>query len=324
MQRLLAFVRLTRPVNLIIIALTLYAMRYFIVAPLFIPKGLSLPSGPLDFAILVLSVVCIAAAGNIINDYFDIKTDVINKPNKVIVGLKLDRRVALAAHTVLTFTGIVLGAYYGWMHNSLRFVVLHVFVAISLWFYSTYFKRETPYGNLLIALLTALVPLTVSFFDVFPVLFHLPDSFTTYMEKGGVSIAFFFKIVLYFILGFAAFSFLGNLIRELYKDLADLEGDKTTHRKTIPIVWGENVALWLAAGYIVIWTTSLLWVEFRFLDTNFSMWYIILGLIAPVVLTGFMIFRNPKPSTYKRAATLMKVVLLLGLCFSYFLKEFIF
>ncbi|MGB0165710.1 MAG: geranylgeranylglycerol-phosphate geranylgeranyltransferase [Luteibaculum sp.] len=323
MKKAWHFIKLSRPLNLLIIAATLFAMRYWVVYPLLAPKGLEFISSWKLFSVLVLSIVCIAAAGNIINDYFDTKTDAINKPDRLIVGVKLDRRIALFSHGILTFLGLFLAAYYGWQTGSLRFVVLHVFVAISLWYYSIYFKRETPLGNLVIATLTGLVPFTVAFFDVFPLIKQVPEYIKEEMIEQGFSLSFYFKVILFFLLGFALFAFLGNLIREMYKDLADLEGDKKSGRRTLPIIWGENVTLWIIAGLLIIWTASLLWVEFSVLNTTFSKFYLGLGLWLPMMLSGIIAFRSPKSKTYKLSATLVKIVLLLGLGFSYFLQDII-
>lgn len=323
MKNFLAFIKLTRPINLVIIALTLFALRYWVLEPMLLPKGLQLLSSCGDFSILVLSVVCIAAGGNIINDYFDTKTDAINKPDRMIVGVVLDRRVALSSHGVLTFLGLFLAAYYGWITDSLRFVVLHVFVAISLWYYSTYFKRETPFGNFVIALLTGLVPMTIAFFDVFPLVKQVPEDVINELAEQGFSLGFYFKVILYWILGFSLFAFMGNLIRELYKDLADIEGDKKSGRRTIPIVWSEKGALWLVIGYVLIWVLGLLAAEYLWLDSTFTKIYLLVGLVLPMVLSAIWVFKNPKRESYKKASFVVKVVLFIGIAFSYFVKTII-
>ncbi len=324
MKKLLAFVQLARPVNLLMVAATLYAMRYWVLLPMLQPKGLSLATSFSQFSLLVLSVVFVTAAGNIINDYFDTKPDAINKPNKMIVGVVLDRRIALYSHGILTFLGIALAAYYGWISDSLRFVVLHIFVAISLWYYSTYFKRETPVGNILIALLTGLVPLTIAFFDVFPLIKNLPEDVLNEMQKHEVSARFYFTIILTWIGGFALFAFLGNLIRELYKDLVDLDGDKKAGRRTIPIVWSEKGALWLMLGYTLVWTVSLILVTWFWLDTTLAKVFVTGLIILPVVYCLVRAFKNPHRSSYKFGALVLKFVLLAGMAFSYFVKTIIF
>ncbi|TXC77052.1 geranylgeranylglycerol-phosphate geranylgeranyltransferase [Luteibaculum oceani] len=324
MKNTLAFIKLARPLNLVIIAATLYAMRYWVLLPMLEPKNFELPSSLGLFTLLVISVVMIAAGGNIINDYFDTKTDAVNKPGRMIVGVHLDRRVALYSHGILTFLGIGLGAYYGYQTGTLRFIVLHVFVAISLWYYSTYFKRETPLGNFVIALLTGLVPLTIGFFDLFPIVKSVSKETATELADQGLSLMVYFKILIYWILGFSLFAFWGNLIRELLKDLADLKGDIKAGRRTLPIVLGEKGGLWISVGYVLVWCLGLLIVEWQFLDSTLSLCYILGLLIFPMLAILAMMFRFPNEKTYKRAATGVKWILFFGLCFSYFVKTIVF
>src|ERR1035438_5781171 len=136
---MLTIIRLVRLPNLFIIALTMYLTRYCLLSDLnFQVIGLN----DYGFALLVLSVVLIAAAGYIINDYFDTRIDAINKPEKLIVGVKVSRRRAMLYHTVFNILGVLIGFYLAWQINKLIIGWINVISVTLLWYYSRYFKKK--------------------------------------------------------------------------------------------------------------------------------------------------------------------------------------
>ncbi|HNV52867.1 MAG TPA: prenyltransferase, partial [Tenuifilaceae bacterium] len=86
--------RLVRYKNLLIVAATMLLVRYFIMEPILHSFGFELQLGLLSFAMLVMATVCITAAGYVINDYFDTRTDLVNRPQTVVVGKSVSRRMA--------------------------------------------------------------------------------------------------------------------------------------------------------------------------------------------------------------------------------------
>ena len=158
--------QLIRFPNLVIIVATQYAMRYLLMEPLLPSDSFSLQFGDLQFFLLVLATVFIAAAGYIINDYFDTQADLINKPSRVVVGIKISRREAMTMHALLNIIGVGIGVYLAFYVGipSLSFVFL--MATGLLWFYSTNYKRQFLVGNLSVAFLTGLVPLMVVLFEI--------------------------------------------------------------------------------------------------------------------------------------------------------------
>ena len=154
---MLSYLKLFRFSNLLVIALSMYLVRYCIIKPILFFEELTLSLNNIDFLFLVLSVVMIAAAGYVINDYFDIRVDRINKPGKVIVGKKISRRKAMILHPILSFSGFIAGSYVAWKAGNLWLIFIFIFAILLLWFYTTKFQRRYLSGNVIIAFLSAFV-----------------------------------------------------------------------------------------------------------------------------------------------------------------------
>lgn len=156
--------------------------------------------------LLTFCTVLVAAAGYAINDYYDTKIDLINKPRRVLVGFKLRRRQAIFWHLLLTSTALVAGWWLG-----LKIWLVLVASSFFLWIYSAFLKRLPFVGNLLVALLTGLAV-------------GLPALAAPVMWRQAAV--------------FAVYAFFVSLVREIIKDLEDLRGDEAFGCKTLPIVWG--------------------------------------------------------------------------------------
>ncbi|ABG60550.1 geranylgeranylglycerol-phosphate geranylgeranyltransferase [Cytophaga hutchinsonii] len=203
-KSLFAFLKLTRSLNLIILAFTQYMCRYFII-------GNGTPSfyeisTDWKFFLLVVCTVFVAAAGYIINDYYDVKIDLINKPKRVVIGKVLHRRVALVSHFILNTLACFLAIFLGW-----KIFAIIVATTILMWLYANELKRTALIGNLLISVLTGL---------------------SVYMP------VFLYGTAKQTLLLYALFAFFISLVREIIKDMEDIKGDEEFGCKTLPIIWG--------------------------------------------------------------------------------------
>ncbi len=208
---MLSFLKLIRVKNLLIIAFTQYTVRWCIIYPILKSHSVyyKLQLSEFHFFLLVLSTVMIAAAGYIINDYFDVKIDKINKPERLIIDKGIKRRVAIGAHFVINILAIAIAVYVSHCVGVWKLALIHFICATGLWFYSTTFKRQFLIGNIIIACFTALVPLIVGIYEFLPAYrayFPLEDHLS-------------FKAGWYFLLGFSAYAFIITFIREIIKDL---------------------------------------------------------------------------------------------------------
>jgi 4-hydroxybenzoate polyprenyltransferase len=265
-----SFLRITRFWNLLIIGFAQYFTAIFLIdhEKLYDPRLL----------LLSLSTMVIAAAGYIINDYYDVKIDLINKPERVVIGKGMKRRYALFFHTVLSVAGILIGLGLHWKIGLLNFVC-----AFLLWIYSNALKRMPFIGNFTVALLTGLSILIVN------VLYPPP----------GIA------IIIY-----SLFAFFITLVREIIKDLEDLKGDDTFGCKTLPIVWGIRPTKTFI--YILLIFFSLLVVGFNVyitpLPMSFFAWTLFLPLAA---LAGWLVRADTKKDFYQ-LSQFCKIIMLAG------------
>jgi len=232
------FIRLTRPVNLVIIAITMYGLGWYFEGLANI-QAFGIQS--FDFFLLVLSTTMIAAAGNIINDYFDVRADRVNKPERLIIGVTIKRRVAIVTHWGINFLAFSIAAYLSWRMDTFWYVFIHLLSINMLWYYSSYFKRKFLIGNIMIAGLTAMVPLLVG-------LYYFQSYELASASRANVIFEFPFvgftnKTLLIFLsVALAGYAFLLNLAREIVKDMEDVKGDENIKAQTLPIVLGSKTS----------------------------------------------------------------------------------
>ena len=298
-----AFIKMIRLPNLIFIVLTQVLFHVTILDTILLPIGIRPAIDGWDFVLLSLASVLIAAAGYIINDYFDINIDQINKPTANVVDKIVSRRWAMAWHFVLSGFGIILSAWLAW-RTGLWYILIGNFICVLLLFgYSVSLKRKLLSGNILISLLTAWVILIICFSQI-----NMP-----FRGLAGVSEASN-KIIRIGIL-YAAFAFISSLIREAIKDIEDLQGDEKYGCRTMPIVWGVNAA----KVYIAVWLVVILalLVILQVYVARFEWWwamaYSIVFIIGPFVLIFLQLYKAKDQKDYHRLSNWTKLVMLTGI-----------
>ena len=205
MKLIAAFLRLIRWPNLVFIILTQVLFYYCVYQPLFHAANLA------TLVWIIIASVLIAAAGYIINDYFDLNIDQINKPEKNVFAGIINRRWAIIWHFGFSFLGIVATAIGVGIHKW-HLILANITCVALLWFYSTSFKRKLLIGNIVISVLTA--------WTVLILFFAFTSPREAILGSTPATIKFFRVSFLY-----AGFAFISSLIREAIKDMEDMEGD---------------------------------------------------------------------------------------------------
>lgn len=326
---MLALIRTLRPLNLLIIILTMGVLEYGLIAPILrsLPfheaGGDPFANSRIDFAILIMATVLIAAAGNIINDYFDLRADRVNKPEKVLIGKRVKRRVAMLTHFVLNALALLLAGWVSWRSGVWSVLIFQLFAAAVLWFYSLYLKHRMLLGNLMIALITALIPFLPVLFEIPPLIrYYRSDIFGQVRDAiiGGEAPEEKLYLVLFWTLAYSAFAFITTLIREIQKDMADIEGDRKVGSQTLPIVIGEKRTRIFTGALIFLFLIGLAISWAFFLKDIPSLTYIIAGIGFPSLVSAFLLFSGNSRLSYFRASTWMKGTMLMGILFPIFVN----
>jgi 4-hydroxybenzoate polyprenyltransferase len=311
MKLLAAFFRLIRSVNLLFIAITQLLFQYCIVWPLFKRANAPLVLNAPMLLLLILASVLIAAAGYIINDYFDLNIDLVNKPDKLVVDKVIKRRWAILWHLGLSTIGILLSVVVAWKTRAWWLIIANTGCVAALWFYSTTFKKKLLAGNVIISMLTAWVILVIGFITHYQVIRH-PE---LYAPVEGSSLLR--RTFLY-----AAFAFIISLIREVVKDVEDMQGDAQYGCKTMPIVWGVNVAKIFTATWLLVLIAALIIMLIYVLPLGWW-WAVVYGVLLILVPLIYILRKLVKAITnkdYHQLSNWLKLVMLTGILSMLFFK----
>src|SRR5688500_7985794 len=273
MRLIAAFLKMIRLRNLLFIALTQLLFQFCIYYPLY--EGNIPADDNWRFTLLVFASLLIAAAGYIINDYFDINIDEVNKPERMVVDKVINRRWAIAWHFILSITGILLTMLALPVRDKWYLVLGNIFCVVMLWFYSTTFKRKLLIGNIAISVLTAWTILLIFFSKV-----SVSDAFGA--AHPGQPKLFRFAFL------YAGFAFIISLIREAVKDIEDMPGDARYGCRTMPIVWGANAAKVYIAVWMIILISMLVIVQVYVLQ--FQWWWAVVYCILMIIVPLLYIF----------------------------------
>lgn len=297
------FLKLIRITNLLIIILTMIGVAdYLLVMHNYQKVNFNLT----HYILLVFSTVLIAAAGNMINDYFDIKADRINKPDRLIVSKYIKKRWVIILHWSFNAFAFLIGVYLSYQYKTLVFAFVHLVSINMLWFYSTYFKKKLLLGNGMIGLLTTLVPLlSVWFFSALneSQLTHSPFHEETWSHVMHYNFIYLLAIC----------AGIQNFGREIVKDAEDVEGDKLIQVKSLAMKFGGRIAVLIALCLIQL--SSILGILFFCVNNEFLNGYEIYFLGIASALNGiiFIVYLVNKKIKIRTVHLILKVIMLIGL-----------
>lgn len=304
--------RLVRWSNLLFLAALVWVMEKWVATPILVKAafGEQLPGYML--LLIILATVLIAAGGYVINDYFDVKIDRINRPDEVIVTRSISKPAAMRLSMILSGIGIACGIAVAVLLKSLTIGILFVLIPGLLWFYSSSYKRLFMIGNLIIALLAGVTPIVVAMTNVavLQLRYETILPYTTLVHD-----------IYAWLGGFALFAFLLTWIREIIKDMQDQMGDRELECHSMPVVWGEKWTKVFVTGLIVITLAIIghLWwhiLPFPTAWTNLSTRYIALGIVTPLLCSVWLLWSAKIPSDYKVCQQVVKFTMLIGMLYS--------
>lgn len=304
--------RLVRWSNLLFLSALVWLMEKWVAVPVLDRAAFGEQLPWFTLLLLMAAVVLTAAGGYVINDYFDVKIDRINRPDAVVVTRSVSKPAAMRLSVGLSITGALCGIAVAWLLRSMTLGIIFVLVPGLLWFYSSSYKRLLMIGNLTIALLAGLTPLVVAMANVaqLRLLYGSILPYTTLEHDLYAWLG-----------GFALFAFLLTWIREIIKDLQDQMGDRELECHTLPIVWGE---LWTKIFVTVLLCGTLaliawLWyciLPFPHTWNNLSTRYIALGITVPLLSVVWLLWAAKIPSDYKTCQQVVKFTMLIGMLYS--------
>lgn len=294
------FLKLIRYKNLLLIAFMQLLFRYGFLALQDIPLALK----DWQYLLLVLSTVLIAAAGYVINDIMDQETDYHNKPNNIIVGKSISEETAYYMYFGLTISGVLIGYYLSDYVNKTSFFGLFIIISVLLYLYATSFKRIAVVGNLIVALILGLSVIIIGFFDIIPYL-----SYVSFDQKVNM------QTLLGIILDYAIFAFIINFIREIIKDLEDIDGDYNQGMNTLPIAIGKERTAKIVTVLCVIATAILFWyVNNNLMNSKLyiATIYSLLFVISPMIFVTVKTWSAKSKKDFKLLSNVLKVIIFFG------------
>lgn len=298
----MVYLKLVRWKNLLIIICTQILIKFFIIDPVLEINGIDEQLSIAMFGLLSLSTVLIAGAGYIINDIFDVNIDEVNKPADKMVGKQISLVRAQRFYWLLNISGIIAGFIAGILLDYVNFVFIYILSSLLLWFYSSAFKKMPLIGNLAIAFLSG-----ISFYLLWIAeLLNEGILFTPYYDPPIMGTAL--------VIGYTAFAFVINLLREIVKDIEDLEGDKTYGCRTLPVVYGVKVTRRVA---LLIATVVFLMTLVSQYFMSIAEWYLMFGYFVlliqvPLVFLIVMLVRAKTKKQFDYVSKFTKLVMITG------------
>jgi 4-hydroxybenzoate polyprenyltransferase len=191
-----------------------------------------------------------------------------------------------------------------------------LFLVVSglLYFYSASYKRQFLIGNIIVALLTAMVPMLVVFYE-WPALYK-------YYTLNAIRLPQI-NFIMYWVGGFALFAFLTNLIREIIKDIEDFEGDIAYGRNTVPVILGV-LSTKIVSIFLIAITILLLFLTWHyFVNDTITFIYLTAAVVLPLIYVIYMLVISKEKKQLHSASRIMKIVMLTGVLYSVVVKVII-
>lgn len=296
------FLRLIRYQNLLLLALMQLIFHYGFLQKQIVNLAPGLALNDWQFLLLVLSTLCIAGGGYLINDVFDKNIDKINKPERVIIDKHISEAAAYNFYIVLNVIGVGIGFYLSNHIGKPGFSTIFILIAATLYLYAMSLKKSLLVGNILIASMLAISVLIVGIFDLLPII----------TQENQLSLGNLFKIII----DYAIFAFLINLIREIIKDMEDIEGDLDSGSKSLPIVIGQEKTKIVVSTLLIISILLLGWYSYTYFfenDLYIVLVYVLALVLTPLVYIVIRLWEAKQKKDFMHLSLVLKGIILFGI-----------
>ena len=272
-------------------------IKYFILES----RGVQVALDDLHFVLLVIATIAIAAAGNIINDIYDVDTDTINRPNKVLIGRKISEKTAYQFFIILNIIGVGIGFYLSNYIGKPAFAAIFIIISGLLYMYASHLKGILLIGNIVVSILVAFSILIVGIFDIVPVL----SANTRELQVLALQV----------ILHYAGFAFVLNLIREIVKDIEDINGDKKAGMNTLPIAVGRKRTTTVVFVLAALLALIIIGYSYFYLyNSPATILYFLFFIVGPLIYFCIKTLSAENAKDFAVLSVLLKVIMFLGIC----------
>jgi len=248
----------------------------------------------------------IAAGGNIINDIFDVETDKINKPEKMLINKAIPLLTAKIIYFSLSIIGVIIGFYLAYRVGNFQLGLIFPGIAIMLFLYSKTYQKIFLLGNIITSSLSAMVILIVWLFEFFALILE-PMVYSNIQNS--------LQFISYLFLAYALFAFIVSMVREILKDAEDIEGDRESGYNTLAIAYGKNPAKYFASLLIVLGMAFMAYAQYWLYERGFQLivWY--LGIIVQILFVYVLYYTLMAKSKkdFHSVSNAVKIIMLAGI-----------
>ncbi|MBE9577321.1 geranylgeranylglycerol-phosphate geranylgeranyltransferase [Flavobacterium proteolyticum] len=290
------YLKLIRYQNLLMLAFMQLVFRYLFLAQSYVDLALT----DINYILLVIATVCIAAGGYVINNIMDQDTDEIAKPQNRVVGVSISETVAYNWYIGLTIVGVGIGFYLSNVIYKPTFASMFILVATLLYMYATSFKQIPVLGNVVVALMLSTSIIIIGLFDILPAIdvdnrFRMKEAFDILMH-------------------YAIFAFIINLIREIVKDLEDMDGDYQSGINSLPIAIGVQKTK-IIVGVLTVISIGILayYVNSNLFELDYVVYYAMILIVGPLIYFGVKLLNATTKKEYHHLSLVLKIILLFGI-----------
>jgi 4-hydroxybenzoate polyprenyltransferase len=288
--------QLIRYQNLLMLAFMQLVFRYLFLTEFYIYLALT----DFNYALLIISTICIAAGGHVINAIMNQDTDEIAKPHNCVVGVSISETVAYNWYIGLTIIGVGIGFYLSNIIYKPTFASLFILIATILYVYATNLKQVPFLGNVIVSFLLSLSIIIIALFDVFPA--TDAENKIRMREVFGI------------LIDYAIFAFIINLIREIIKDLEDLDGNYQTGMNTLPIAIGMNKTKIIVSCLTVIAIVILAYyIKMYLFELDYVVYYALALIIGPLLYFGVKLQTAKEKKEFHHLRMILKLIFCFGI-----------